>query len=91
MEENKNVVEVENTEQVSTWERTSVPNPSVMSKVKSGVKKHWKKAVAFVGVAALGFVLGKGIGGSEDDSCDCEAEATDDEDYEFVVVPEEQE
>ena len=69
---NKIINEVETVNEVT--EIAEATKPSLLSRIGTGVKTHWKKGVALAAVGALGVFLGTklGRGVSDDDLYDVE-------------------
>lgn len=80
MEEN-NIVETTENEEVETVKESKVK--TILTKVGSGVKRHWKTIAVGAGALAVGVFLGKRNSDSEDDGVVYdtfeEAEETDDD------------
>lgn len=79
--EEKNVVETTENEEVETVKESKVK--TVLTKVGSGVKRHWKTIAVGAGALAVGVFLGKRNSDAEDDGAvDAafeEVEETDDD------------
>lgn len=79
MEEN-NIVETTENEEVETVKESKVK--TILTKVGSGVKRHWKTIAVGAGALAVGVFLGKRNSDTEDDAVDVtfeEVEETDDD------------
>lgn len=63
--EEKNVVETTENEEVETVKESKVK--TVLTKVGSGVKRHWKTIAVGAGALAVGVFLGKRNSDAEDD------------------------
>lgn len=79
--EEKNIVETTENEEVETVKESKVK--TILTKVGSGVKRHWKTIAVGAGALAVGVFLGKRNSDSEDDGVVYdtfeEAEETDDD------------
>lgn len=63
--EEKNIVETTENEEVETVKESKVK--TILTKVGSGVKRHWKTIAVGAGALAVGVFLGKRNSDSEDD------------------------
>lgn len=79
--EEKNIVETTENEEVETVKESKVK--TILTKVGSGVKRHWKTIAVGAGALAVGVFLGKRNSDSEDDGVVYDtfedAEETDDD------------